>query len=320
MSCQHSHLCEPQRIFAVFTCSVPRSLLLLIVVSLLAATRLGAQQTVIATSGALKVPTSVGAAFPVLPVLGQVSTGSASMGAVTAYIGIDYVRMFSNVSTTVFVELPDTTIPVSARVRIPIIVRQSAGASTYAKVRQIELRFTYLCEVIDLLGVSEQARSPGECVATLTIPLSDKIIDTVWVEGISKLCSVTSTPLVGRYSSGIADRGRVEVVVSNGELRQDGHCVTDGSTRLVFANVGIIASPYPASSYLDVTLDSQAEHQGILRVLDLSGNEVQRRQIRSTTSGSATERFDVNQLASGAYTLHYVHERGVSSTTVLVYR
>ena len=88
----------------------------------------------------------------------------------------------------------------------------------------------------------------------------------------------------------------------------------------MFANVGIIASPYPASSYLDVTLDSQAEHQGILRVLDLSGNEVQRRQIRSTTSGSATERFDVNQLASGAYTLHYVHERGVSSTTVLVYR
>jgi hypothetical protein len=242
------------------------------------------------------------------------------MGPVTAYIGIDYVRMFSNVSTTVFIELPDTTIPVSTRVRIPIIVRQSAGASTYAKVRQVELRFTYLCEVIDLIGVSEQVRSAGECVATLTIPLTDRIVDTIWVEGISKLCSVTSTPLVGTFSSGIADRGRVEVVVTNGELRQDGHCVTDGTKRLVFSSVAIAAQPFPAAAFVDVTLTGRIEHHGLLRLLDINGNEVVRRFVRSSSSGGLVERFDVSQLASGSYTVHYVHERGLSSTTALVHR
>jgi hypothetical protein len=242
------------------------------------------------------------------------------MGSMTAHVGIDYIRMLSHALTTVVVELPDTTVPVSAIVRIPIVVRQDLRDSARSRAQRVDVHFQYLCEVIDLFGVSERQGVDGWCNASLSIQLTDKSIDTVWIDGVSKLCSVTSTPLKGALARGYAHRGHVDVLVSNGELRQDGHCVTDGSTRLVFSNVAITASPYPASSHLDVVLNSQAEHEGVLRVLDLSGNEVQRRQIHSTKSGSVSERFDVSQLASGAYTLHYVHERGVSSATVLVYR
>lgn len=279
-----------------------------------------AQQRMIATSGASEVVLESSTAFPQLSVVGQSVVGRSAMGPATAHIGIDYIRMFAQTSTTVYVELPDTTVRVGASIRIPIVVRSSNVGPELPRIRRLEVRFVYMCEVIDLFGVDEREQQNGECVATFKLDSIQGSIDTVWIEGVSKLCSRTSTPLLGTYSQGIADRGRVEVVVRNGELRQDGHCVTDGSTRLVFSTVGVSASPYPASSFVDVALTGLAQHKGTLRLLDLNGNEVMQRFVSSDLNGRATDRVNVSQLASGSYTIQYLHDRGVSSATIMVYR
>ena len=279
-----------------------------------------AQQSIIATTGAVEVPSSIGSSLPALPVLGQTSVGVSAMGQMNAFIGIDYIRMFSNASTTVQVELPDTTVRVGDYIRIPVIVRRASAGRETIRIRNLEVRFIYRCELVDLFSVEESEQQNGECIATLRIDSLANDVDTVWIDGVSKLCGITSTPLTGFSARGTADRGRAEIVVRNGELRQDGHCVTDGSTRLVFSTVGVSSYPYPASSYVDVTLTGLAQHQGTLRLLSLNGNEVMRRSMYSGQNGLAEDRIDVSQLASGSYTIHYVHERGVSSATVLVFR
>lgn len=279
-----------------------------------------AQNVSIATTGALEAPLSVGSAVPTLPVMGQTAVGVSRMGHKTAFIGIDYIRMFSQASTTVYVELPDTTVRVSDYIRIPVVVRRVSTDREPVRIRTIEIRFSYRCEVVELYGVDERDQQNGECIATLRIDSLGNDVDTVWIDGVSKLCSITSTPLTGISAQASVDRGRIEIGLRNGELRQDGHCVTNGSTRLVFSTVGVTSHPYPASSYVDVNLTGLAQHQGVLRLLDLNGNEVMHRFVSSGPNGLARDRMDISQLASGSYTIHYVHERGVSSATVLVYR
>ena len=310
---------------ASVTSSVPRRWIIRIVLAAVLAltgteTSALAQQSIIATSGALEAPLSVGSTVPTLPVMGQTAVGLSRMGQMTAFIGIDYIRMFSQASTTVYVELPDTTVRVSDYIRIPVVVRRVSTDREPVRIRTIEIRFSYRCEVVDLYGVAERDQQNGECIATLRIDSLANDVDTVWIDGVSKLCSITSTPLTGISAQARVDRGRIEIGLRNGELRQDGHCVTNGSTRLVFSTVGVTSHPYPASSYVDVNLTGLTQHQGVLRLLDLNGNEVMHRFVSSGPNGLARDRMDVSQLASGSYTIHYVHERGVSSATVLVYR
>jgi hypothetical protein len=293
---------------------------ILLAFSALLGANVSAQSTIIATSGGLQVPSSFGAVFPVLPVVGQSVSGPVTMGPMLSYVGIDFVRMLSRAVSTVVVELPSISIPVGEPVRIPIVVRKSASLIPGVKVETVELRFIYQCEIIDLYGVHEESRNRDECEASLVVRLSQNPIDTFWIDGLSKLCGKTSTPLSASYSLGYATRGRVEVIVENGELRQVGHCVTEGSTRLVFSAVSISAVAVLSGSLIEVTLDSKSQHHGELVVYDLTGNEVHRRPVRLSREGQVFEKIDASQLTVGGYTVIYIHESGISSTTVLVYK
>lgn len=325
MSKTHDRRCSSEvtrassSVFLIYRVNSFVGAFILVCVALLGVS-LSAQPTVIATSGGLKVPSSFGSIFPVLPVIGQSATGSVSMGVMTAYAGIDFVRMLLRVQSTVSIELPNTTIPVGASVRIPIVVRKSNSLLPGVRVEKVDLRFVYQCEVIDLFGVSEEAQNDGGCVARMALQLSGNPIDTFWVDGLSKLCGKTSTPLLASYAMGYANRGSAIVIVENGELRQVGHCVTEGSTRLVFSDINMSALSSSMGSIIEVTLESNSQHNGELYVFNIAGNEVHRRSVHAPGAVKVTEKIDASQLAPGLYTLSYNYVSGVSSISVLVHK
>lgn len=291
--------------------------ILILILLLFESVSIPAQVRQIATTGAVQVVGST-KSTPALTVVGQNAIGLSTAGKLNVYAGIDYIRMFSRASTSIHVILPDTTVNVGEYIAVPVIIQKGKERSGHVTVTRISVEFRYDCQVVDLFGVSETAVSDGYCTALLTVYPSENEEDTIWINGISKLCSVTSTRLTARRATAEAERGRVAVVVSNGEIRQTGHCVTDGETRLVFAPVGITVAPYPASGSAHVNLVAFNQHYGTLRLMDLQGSTVRVVDVQSAQDGSFSTQIDLAGLASGAYMLHYVHQTGLSSAVLQV--
>jgi hypothetical protein len=263
------------------------------------------------------VPTHSG--MPRLSVVGQTANASVTAKELQPLVGIDYIRLFGLFGSDVEIQLPSQEIPVSAKVTIPVVVR---SRSTMNGVRTIEgwCQFTYRCELIDLLDVGETYLGDGLCRATIPFKVDVGGSDTIWIGGVSKLCGITSTALSAVKTMGIAEKGRTRVTVTNGELRQTGHCVTDSSTRLVFSNVNLGVYPQPASNRAIVSMKARTSHEGAVSCFDVHGNELFRKDVGSRSAGESSLEFDVSNLINGTYTLQYVHTNGISSIQLVVQR
>jgi hypothetical protein len=257
--------------------------------------------------------------IPRLSVLGQVANGVVGTSELQPLVGIDYIRLFGLFGSDIEIQLPSQEIPVSAKVRLPVVVR---SRSTMNGVRTIEgwCQFIYRCELVDLLDVGEAYLGDGSCRAVVPFKVEVGGSDTIWIDGVSKLCGVTSTTLSAVKAMGVAEKGRTRVTIINGELRQTGHCVTDGSTRLVFSNVNLGVYPQPASNRAIVSMKARTSHEGAVSCFDVNGNEIFRREVGSRFAGESSMELDVSNLVNGSYTLQYRHSNGISSIQLVVQR
>lgn len=257
--------------------------------------------------------------LPKLSVVGQTANARVNSSELQPLIGIDYIRLFGLYGTTVEVILPDQEIPVSKPVSIPIVVKCNTTMNGAESVKGW-FSFSYRCEIIDLFDVSEKNMGNDLCLATVPFTVNVGEQDTIWLNGISKLAGSTSTSLTAARTAGIAEKGRTVISIKNGELRQTGHCVTDGNTRLVFSNVNLGVFPQPATTRVTVTMNSRAAHEGFLSCFDIHGNVISTADISKKAPGESRVEIDVSSLVNGTYTMQYLHEAGVSSVQLVVQR
>lgn len=274
----------------------------------------------IGTPGAIVVAGHDSAACPSLSILGQAAIGRTEMGSHDAYVGLDYIRMFSQASTVFVVELPDSTVSVGDSVKLPVVIKRGVTDGAGSTIREVVIQFSYRCELLDLYGDVERELLDGSCIGTISYRPSNRDVDTVWLTGITKLCSITSTALEGGVSYGRADRGRVVIDVKPGEIRQEGHCFSGGTRRLLFSAVGMSAFPQPAKDHVRIQFESLSKHAGTLILSDLTGNRILQMPVSSLQDGFAEVGIDVGGLAPGSYALCYSYGNGVSCTSVLVHK
>lgn len=256
---------------------------------------------------------------PMLSVVGQTANARVLSDSMQPLVGIDYIRVFGLYGTDVQVSLANLDIPVSDTVRIPVLVT-SRTTMNGVKTVSGSVQFTYRCELIDLWGVNEKPVEDGQCVASLPFTVNVNTTDTLYINGVSKLCSITSTALSGLKAAGIAEKGLTRVSVNNGELRQTGHCITDGTTRLILKAVNLSVYPQPATSRASIGMSSLGGHSGVINVYDLNGNAVGRMLVAPQPKGLVAQDLDVSGLTNGTYTVQYVYDSGVSSVSMVIQR
>lgn len=277
------------------------------------------QHRIFGTTSSLIPPDNLTPRLPTLNVVGQTVNARLRSGILSPLIGIDYIRLYGLYGTEVEIYLPNQEIPVSASVRIPLII---TAKTNLAGVRSVQgsVQFSYHCELIDLIGVGESNAGSGQCTSTVPFSVRVGVLDTIWIDGISKLCGITSTDLTSIRAVGIAEKGQTRVLVHDGELRQTGHCVTDGTKRLVFNSVALGVYPQPTRGPFQVTLQSLASHSGTLYCYDVEGNERLRVDITEKPAGVTTQSMDLTGLPPGNYSLQYRHASGISAASVMVFR
>lgn len=254
-----------------------------------------------------------------LSVIGQTTNARVLADSLQPLIGIDYIRVFGLYGTDVEVALANIDIPVSDTVTIPVVVKAVTSMNGVKTVTGT-VQFTYRCELVDLIGVDEQPLGNGLCIATIPFRVAVNTTDTIWIEGISKLCSITSTSLIGARAIGLAEKGLTRMTVRNGELRQTGHCITDGNTRLILSTVKLSIYPQPAATRASVGMKSLRGHSGELNVYDINGSIVQRIAVGAQPQGTIAQELDVTSLVNGTYTVQYTYDTGVSSATMVIQR
>ena len=257
--------------------------------------------------------------LPIETVLSQAVVGKSHADSIVVLSGIDYIRAWGRRSTEVTVSLPDADIPVGQYIRVPVVVSSTTTMPGALSVKG-RIQFVYQCELVDLFGVNESNIGNGQCTAEVSFSTRIGQTDTIWIEGISKLCAIVSTTLVGVQTRSESNRGLSRVQVIGGELRQGGHCVTEGSRRLVKQSVLLQVFPNPSRGAATIGMESLVGHGGRVLVHDLNGNLVDTIETGEFTGGTSYLPINLTKHPEGTYFIEYHNEGGVSATSLTVSR